>query len=160
MDERIPPRLQGDIGELSAMSWLARHGAKVFVPLGHSPDVDLVADFGDRLARVQVKTCTVLRNRRWEVMIATRGGNQSWSGLVKHFDGANCDYLFVHVGDGRRWFIPSASVDGGSSIRLGGPKYAAYEVEPDDPLAVIAEARLSTLADPWRGSRAVKGVAL
>jgi hypothetical protein len=57
---RIAPRLQGDIGELSAMSWLGRHGAKVFVPLGHRPDVDLVADFGDRLVRVQVKTCTVL----------------------------------------------------------------------------------------------------
>ena len=31
---RIPRRLQGDIGELSAMIWLAWHGAKVFVALG------------------------------------------------------------------------------------------------------------------------------
>ena len=134
---RIPPRLQGDIGELSAMSWLVRHGATVFVPLGHSPDVDLVADFGDRLVRVQ-----------------------SWSGIVKHFDPTQSDFLFVHVGDGRRWFIPSAAVEGRSYIRLGGPKYAAHEVEPDEPLAAIAEARLGTLADPWRGSRAVKGDAL
>jgi hypothetical protein len=52
------------------------------------------------------------------------------------------------------------AVDGGSCIRLGGPKYAACEVEPDHPLAVIAEARLAKLADPWRGSRAVKGDAL
>jgi Holliday junction resolvase-like predicted endonuclease len=75
MPIRISPRLQGDIGELSAMGWLVRHGAKVFVPLGHSPDVDLVADFGDRLVRVQVKTSTVERHGRWEVTLATRGGN-------------------------------------------------------------------------------------
>ena len=142
------------------MGWLVRHGAKVFMPVGHSPDVDLVADFGDRLVRVQVKTSTVLRHGRWEVTLATRGGNQSWSGLVKRFTAAHVDFLFVHVGDGRRWFIPADAVEGGSCIRLGGPKYAAYEVEPDQPLAVIAQARLGRLADPWRGSRAVKGDAL
>jgi hypothetical protein len=70
------------------------------------------------------------------------------------------DFLVVHVGDGRRRFIPSDAVGGGSCIRLGRPKYAVYEVERDQPLAVIAEARLGTLADPWRGSRAVKGDAL
>jgi PD-(D/E)XK endonuclease len=101
---RISPRLQGDIGELSAMGWLVRHGAKVFLPLGHSPDVDLVADFGDRLERVQVKTSTVEIRQRWEVSISTSGGNRSWSGLVKYFSPAQCDFLFVHVGDGRRWF--------------------------------------------------------
>jgi hypothetical protein len=157
---RIPPRLQGDIGELSAMGWLVRHGGKVFVPLGHSPDVDLVADFDGRLVRVQVKTSTVSQRCRWDVMIATRGGNQSWNGTVKHFNPAHSDFLFVHVGDGRRWFIPSDAVEGRSYIRLGGPKYAAHEVEPDEPLVAIAEARLGRLADPWRGSRAVKGDAL
>ncbi|MEA2244934.1 MAG: endonuclease [Solirubrobacteraceae bacterium] len=156
--DKIPPRLQGDIGELSAMVWLAWQGAKVYVPVGHSPDVDdVVADFGDRLVAVQVKTSTVERNGRWDVSPSTRGGNRSWSGVVKYFGAERCDFLFVHVGDGRRWFIPSDAVDGGSCIRLGGPKYAAYEVERDEPLAAIAEARLGTLADPWRGSRAVKG---
>lgn len=117
------------------MGWLVRQGAKVFAPLGHSPDVDLVADFGDRLARVQGQD-------------------------VDSPAPPPLDFLFVHVGDGRRWFIPSECVDGGSSIWLGGPKYEAYEVEPGHPLAAIAEARLGTLADPWRGSRAVKGDAL
>jgi hypothetical protein len=99
---RIPRRLQGDIGELSAMIRLAWHGAKVFVPVGHSPDVDVVADFGDRLVRVQVKTSTMLRHGRWEVTLATRSGNQSWSGIVKRVAAAQVDFLFVHVGDGRR----------------------------------------------------------
>ena len=156
MDGRISPRLQGDIGEWSAIGWLIRGGAKVFLPLGHSPDVDLVADFGDALARIQVKTSTVNRLNRWEVTLATRGGNQSWSGLSKLFCAERCDYLFVHVGDGRRWFIPAGAVDGGSGILLGGPKYDAFEVEPDLPLRVLAERGIARLPDPRRGSGAVK----
>ena len=148
MDDRIPPRLQGDIGEWSAIGWLIDRGAKVFLPLGHSPDVDLVADLADRLVRVQVKTSTVYRDGRYEVTLCTRGGNQSWNGVVKHFDPARCDYLFVHAGDGRRWFIPSAVVGGGTGILLGGPKYAVYEVEPDRPLRVLADGRIGRLADP------------
>jgi hypothetical protein len=137
MESRISPREQGDIGELSAIAWLVDQGAKVYLPLGHSPDVDLVADLDGQLIRVQVKTSTCLQKQRYAVTLATRGGNQSWSGLVKRFDPARCDYLFVHVGDGRRWFIPAEAVEGGSGLLLGGPKYQAYEVEPGRPLGVL-----------------------
>ena len=129
MNGRISPRDQGDIGERSAAIWLLDAGARVFVPFGHSPDTDLVAEMDGRLVRVQVKTSTVLaKNGRYHVSLATRGGNQSWNGLVKRFSAARCDFLFVLVADGRRWFIPSAAVDGGSQIVVGGPKYALYEV--------------------------------
>ena len=131
---RSSPREQGDVGELSAMTWLAEQGAKIYLPFGHSPDVDLIADFGHRLVRVQVKTTTYFRNGRWCVMIATRGGNQSWSGLVKRFDRSRCDALFALAGDGRRWYIPSDEVEGTAGILLGGPKYAAFEVEPGAPI--------------------------
>ena len=126
---------QGDLGEVSALGWLVSVGASVAVPVGHSPDWDLVAELDGRLLRVQVKTCTYVRNERWEIRLCTRGGNQSWNGVVKRMDASRCDYLFVHVGDGRRWFIPSGRVEGGSLIRLGGPKYAEFEVEPGRPLA-------------------------
>jgi hypothetical protein len=128
------PRRQGDLGELSAMTWLSQVGARVAKPLFEAPDYDLLADFGDHIHRVQVKTCTCWRGKRWEVTLATRGGNQSWSGLVKRLDATRCDVLFVHVGDGRRWYIPATVLGGGSGIVLGGPKYAEYEVEPGDPL--------------------------
>jgi len=39
------PRKQGDLGEAAAIEWLTRAGATVFVPLGHSPHVDLIAEF-------------------------------------------------------------------------------------------------------------------
>ncbi|MDE3133964.1 MAG: hypothetical protein KGL15_07860 [Acidobacteriota bacterium] len=129
------PRRQGDAGELSAIAWLFQAGACVFKPIFESPDYDLIADFSDGPpVRVQVKTSTCWRNGRYEVTLATRGGNQSWSGLVKTLDSSRCDALFVHVGDGRRWYIPAAELGGGQGIRLGGPKYAAYEVEPGAPL--------------------------
>ena len=107
-----------------------------------------MADLEGELISVQVKTSTVCREGRYEVTLATRGGNRSWNGLVKRFDPGRCDYLFVHVGDGRRWFIPSAAVEGGTGILLGGPKYQMYEVEPDRPLTVLASGRIGTLARP------------
>ena len=63
--ERVwSPRRQGDAGELSAISWFTLVGAVVFKPLFEHPDCDLIADFGDRLERVQVKTSTQwVRNR-------------------------------------------------------------------------------------------------
>jgi len=134
------PRRQGDLGEFSAIEWLWSKGHPVWYPIGHSPDVDLVTRIDGRLVGVQVKTSTVFRNGRFEVTICTRGGNQSWSGLVKHFSSERCDWLFVLVADGRRWFIPSRVVNATSGLCLGGPKYAEYEVEEGRPLTEILAA--------------------
>ena len=156
---RLPPRVQGDLGELPAMDWLVGQGYALYLPLGHSPNVDLIAERGSELLRVQVKTSTVYRKGRWDVTICTRGGNRSWSGLVKHFRPEQCEKLFVLVADGRRWFIPSHSVEAGAGLRLGGPKYAEFEVEPGRPLPSVAETERYPRV-PRRGSRAVKGTTL
>jgi hypothetical protein len=128
------PRRQGDLGEVSAMQWLVGAGAIVWVPVVSAPDYDLIAEFEDRLVRVQVKTSTYWRNNRFTVTLCTRGGNRSWQGLVKRLDVTRCDAVFVHVGDGRRWYIPAEALGGSSGIVLGGPKYSEYEVEPGQPL--------------------------
>ena len=156
-------REQGDCGELSAMCWLASQGATVAVPVFHSPDWDLIAELDGRLLRVPVKTSTFIRNQRWVVSIKTCGGNQSWNGVVKKLDSSRCDYLFVLVRDGRRWFIPSGALGGGSNVVLGGPKYAEYEVAPGDPIAdrTMPESDSRIGAPDHRGdARAVKGIAL
>jgi hypothetical protein len=129
----LTPREQGDIGELSAMYWLASKGAHVAVPVGSSRHWDLMAELGGRAVRVQVKTSRCFVKGRWGTL-CTRGGNQSWNGLVKHLDASRYDFLFVLVADGRRWFIPSDRVEGGSGLRLGGTKYAEFEVERGDPI--------------------------
>jgi hypothetical protein len=122
------------MGELSAMEWLAGRGAHIYVPVGHSPDIDVVAEIEGVILRIEVKTSTHRRGDRWGVLLSTRGGNQSWTGLVKHFDKSRCDFLFVHVGDGRRWFIPTGAIDGRSGLMLGGPKYAEFEIDPGPDL--------------------------
>lgn len=128
MSRRLTPKRQGDLGEAEAIATLARLGAEVCVPLFSSPDYDLVADFGDGLLRVQVKTSTHKRRDRYQVCVATSGGNQSWNGTVKYFDPARCDLLFALVGNGRQWLIPARAVEGRKAVNLGGSKYSEYEI--------------------------------
>ena len=129
------------------MDWFASKGAHIYVPVVHSPDVDLVAEIERMVLRIEVKTATHRTSAgRWDVQIATRGGNQSWNRVTKYFDHTRCDYLFVHVGDGRRWFIPSGAIEGRTGLSLGGPKYSRYEVERGRPLLqpVTAEVGLES----------------
>ena len=115
------------------MEWFASKGAGIYFPIGHSPHCDFIAEFDDRLARVQVKSMHLLRTeKRWNVTVCTRGGNQSWNGLVKKLDAAVCDYLFVVVGDGRRWCIPSSALERGPwpASPSGDQSTAEFEVEP------------------------------
>ena len=138
MTSRLPPRIQGDIGERAAAAWLLQQGYPVAYPFGHSPDCDLWTEIDRALYRVQVKTSTVLRKDRWEVSLRTSGGNQSWNRIVKLMDASRCDYLFVLVGDGRQWFMPSRDIGGGHSILLGGPKYASFEVDSNRSIEEFA----------------------
>ena len=120
------------------MEWLASKGAVVWMPMNHSPHVDLMAEWDSDLVRIQVKTSTFRSkvksgDQRWHIAIATNGGNQSWTGLTKKFDPTRVDYLFVLVGDGRRWFIPAPHVEGARSLALGGTKYSEFEVERGTP---------------------------
>lgn len=117
------------------MEWYASQGAKVCIPFGHSPDYDFIADFGDELLRVQVKTSTRMQDGRYVVQTCTRGGNQSWSGVTKRLDARRFDSLFVVVGDGRRWCIPAGDVDNRRGILIGGPKYERFEVAAGTPIA-------------------------
>jgi PD-(D/E)XK endonuclease len=139
VERRINRRQQGDLGEASAIEWLTSIGATVLIPLGHSPDFDLVAEARGRLLRVQVKTSTQSvatpnGHPRSVVSLATYGGNRSWSGICKHLDPSRFDYLFAHTGDGRRWWIPSIALEAGRAISLGGPKYSEYEIDPGRPI--------------------------
>jgi hypothetical protein len=121
------------------MDWLSNKGALVWIPLGHSPDVDLMAEVDGKLLRVQVKTSTYRLttpdgHSRWAVSVSTSGGNQSWNRTTKVFDSALVDRLFVLVGDGRRWFIPAAFVESSRRLSLGGNKYSEFEVERGLPI--------------------------
>ena len=129
------------------MYWLACRGANVALPVGNNRHWDLIAELDGQVLRVQVKTSRSYRLGRWEVRVSTSGGNQSWNRIVKLLDPSRFDYLFVLVGNGRRWFIPSERVEGGTALRLGGPKYAEFEVEWGDPIpGCTAQETLSRIA--------------
>jgi hypothetical protein len=137
-ERAVNRRVQGDIGEMSAMEWLGAKGATVWAPFNHSPHVDLMAEWDDALIKVQVKTSTFQASlssgdERWKVAIATNGGNRSWTGLTKKFDPTRVDYLFVLVGNGRRWFIPALYVEAAREVSLGGRKYSEFEIDPGTP---------------------------
>jgi hypothetical protein len=123
------------------MMWFVEAGASVAVPLMTHSDYDLLADWGDRVERVQVKTSSCRVGNRYVVQLSTRGGNQSWSGTIKYLDRSRCDSLFVHVADGRRWYIPATALGARSGITLGGPKYAEFEVEPGRSLPARTQAQ-------------------
>jgi PD-(D/E)XK nuclease superfamily protein len=106
----LTPRRQGDLGEFSAIEWLGLQGRPVYVPIGHSPDCDLVTVIDGKFVGVEVKTSTVVRDGRFAVNLRTFGGNRSWNGVVKRFSPQRCDWLFVLVADGRCWFIPAEAV--------------------------------------------------
>ena len=139
------------------MEWLASKGAAVWVPFSHSPHVDLMAEWDESLLRVQVKTSTYRGSKpgsdRWQVSIATNGGNRSWNGIAKRVDPARVDYLFVLVGDGRRWFIPAHLVEGSRGLALGGSKYSEFEVERGTPLdaTVYSDGQPNTIPRPTPG---------
>jgi hypothetical protein len=122
------------------MEWLAEQGARVSLPLGHSPDYDLVADLDGELLRVQVKTSRRLTpTGNYQVMLETKGGNQSWNGVARRFEAGRYDRLFVLVGDGRRWFIPASSIEARTAICLGGSKYAQFEISRGRAFAEVPQ---------------------
>jgi len=129
------------------MQWLVWQGATIALPVGNSRHWDLIAELDGRVLRVQCKTSRCVNKDRWAVTLATRGGNQSWNGLTKYIDPSRFDYLFVLVGDGRRWFIPADGVEGGRGLALGGPKYAEFEVDRGRPIpGCTVELAASTIA--------------
>jgi PD-(D/E)XK endonuclease len=153
MPKGFHPRRQGDIGEAAAIDWLTRLGAAVSLPLFHSPDYDLIADLGGRLLRIQVKTssCKHGPSNHFAVQLATNGGNQSWTGLIKKFDPRRFDLLFILVEDGRRWFVPSCEIEGCYSITVGGDKYSEFQVGHAAPFD-HPEGAASTLGSPRGGA--------
>jgi hypothetical protein len=82
-------------------------------------------------------------------------GPSSWNGVAKRFDPARVDYLFVLVGNGRRWFIPADVVEGSRGLVVGGPKYSEFEIERGTPFEHLvyrdAAANRIAGASPFQG---------
>ncbi len=132
---------QGDLGEASALEWLVSlerssgcsspSVARRTTTSSRRLNWAIVPDPGQDLAVQDPK-----RNKQLGGELETRGGNQSWRGTVEaRSSPSRCDFVFVVLVDGRRWFIPSAAISARRTITVGGVAYRSFEVEPGRPLA-------------------------
>lgn len=51
---------KGNLGEVRVLSEFLKLGIQCYLPYGDGSNVDLIADFGGKLNRIQVKTCEAL----------------------------------------------------------------------------------------------------
>ena len=142
----------GGLMRIFRVVWLAAQGSRYW-SRSYSPNYDLVADMDGRLVRV------------WRSKPRHSFGSAAWGRerlhprrkpeLERRYQEARREelrYLFVLVRDGRR-FHPIESFGGGRGLRLGGPKYAAFEVEPGDPIPKdrISDRLYNRRSQPPRG---------
>ncbi len=81
------------------------------MPLTDSQNYDLVVEMDGKLQRVQVKTSTHKHKGKYYVVsMTTKGGNRSGIGKIKRFSADDVDLVFVVVGDGTMYLIPSGVV--------------------------------------------------
>jgi hypothetical protein len=124
---RPNPREQGLLGLTDAIQWFGQRGWSISMPLIDSQPYDLVADDGERLYRVQVKTTT--RRTRYGIFVVqlcTRGGNQSFH-TSKTFDPLSCDLLFALTDDRDRYLVPASMITSRTTLSLG-DRMAAYRL--------------------------------
>lgn len=117
------PRKQGDAGMGIAISWFARNGYTVCIPLTDSQKYDLVVEHHERhegVQRVQVKTTTQckLKNGIYQVDLRTQGGNRSGAGKVTVLSERDADLLFI-VSPLKCYLVPTSIIQGRRSISLG-----------------------------------------
>ena len=133
---RKNPRLQGLLGLSAAIDWFTRNDYFVAIPLNDSQPWDLVVeDPAGAVSRVQVKTTTFRNPRgRFVVMLATAGGNRSFS-TRRPFDPSKSEILFVLTDDADVYVIPCCETEAVSSLTLGA-KYERFRVTGPQQLVV------------------------
>lgn len=127
---RQNPRWQGEIGLTDAIGFFGRREMVVSIPLADNQGYDLVVEWRRQLLKVQVKTTTRRSPRgRFDVMLATAGGNQSFH-TVKLFDPDAIDLVYVLTDAGDRYVIPANQIEARRGITLGA-KWEPFRVDPE-----------------------------
>ena len=142
IDETVP-KLQGNIGAHRAVYEYGKLGYNVLWPLCDSAKYDLVIEKDGKFQRVQVKTSranTEYRNKRkdgsvtktlcptrWNVMLATSGGNTKLNTIKLRQDG-DYNILFVLVANGKCWSIPVDQLVARSSMVIYEEKHLQYQM--------------------------------
>ena len=96
---------QGNIGEACAIYEYTKLGFTVCKPLCDSAKYDLIVEKNGDIRRVQVRTTSYKRNKKFEVNLKVCGGNKSGNTIQPRTD-SDYDELFVLTSEGSIWIIP------------------------------------------------------
>jgi len=130
MLKQASTRKQGDVGTAYAVSYYARNGFTVSIPLADSQPYDLIVDKdGIGLKRVQVKTSTkVTPTGHYSVELRTISNRRGGKLEIRKFSKQKADILFIVCGDERMFAIPADLADGMAQI-LVTKRFPLYEVK-------------------------------
>ena len=110
---------QGDICEAFAIFYYTSLGYLVSKPLNHSSYYDLIIDIDGILKKVECKSSRHKPNEKsYLVELATKGGNQSWSKVIKKIDSTKVDEIFILDGDGYYYVYNSKELDGRRTVNV------------------------------------------
>lgn len=119
---------QGNIGLSYAIAYYSKLGYIISIPLTDTQDYDIIADTGEALLKIQVKTTTCKSvHNIYQLNLKVSGGNRSGEGKDKTFDQNNCDLVFAMTNDFEFYSIPRKEITSKNSISLG-DKWLPFKV--------------------------------
>lgn len=99
----------------------------VSLPITDNNSYDLVADKDGKLSKVQVKTVAKTNKYgTWTAQIGRVRPNKT-KNVIHKFDPGEVDYLFIVLGDGRGYFIPSGAITTGRALTLS-EQWGCYRI--------------------------------
>jgi hypothetical protein len=113
--QQFPPQKRntkaiGDISEAMVISSLIRNGYLVSIPFGENHRYDVIADNGERLLRVQVKTGRLRNGVIRFVCCSSHQHRRSGPTATRPYFG-QIEYLAVYCpGNGKVYFVPESEL--------------------------------------------------
>lgn len=90
----------GNIGESSVISEFVYHNVPVYLPFGDNDVCDLIADFGGKLQRIQVKTTSKIVNNRIQFKLNSRRYDHDHS-----YSTSEVDYFALFCVENRKTYL-------------------------------------------------------
>lgn len=122
------PKKQGNVGVARAIYEYSRRGYTVLLPASDSDKYDMIVDVNGTLYKVQVKTSRCKVGDKYQINLATKGGNTK-TNTIRGREFADYDWLFCLTDDGACWSIPAIALgDSKHSIVVSSVKYKQYKL--------------------------------
>jgi len=122
----------GALGEALVTAEFAKLGVAVYLPIGDGVTADLIAEFGDRPQRIQVKTSAHEGDKvRFNLQHRIRGG------IAPYEDGSLDWYALVSTHHGRVCLIPFVPHESAATIAFKGDAGRARRADEIELSAVV-----------------------